>query len=141
MKLIYHCLYSESGSHPTCVIAGTDRYHAWLYVHDRTPMVLRLHPQVVQFLRDVIADLDAPGVPHVPGLDMMYRRLERDAAMSYPELHVSGRPRRAVWLNVYTATPSALLLVPKVVDFLRNGLAGLPATPTGYGYDGGLAPA
>jgi len=100
-------------------------------------MVLRLHPLVVQFLRDVVAELDAPRTQPVTGLDMVYRRLEPDAAMSYPELRVSGRPRRAVWLNVHTAPPSALLLAPKVVDFLRNGLAGLPVTPAVYGYDGG----
>lgn len=100
-------------------------------------MVLRLHPLVVQFLRDVIAELDAPRTQHVVGLDMVYWRLEPDTLMSYPELRVSGRPRRAVWLNVHTVPPSALLLAPKVVDFLRTGLAGLPVTPAGYSYDGG----
>lgn len=32
-------------------------------------------------------------------------------------------------LNVYAATPSALLLVPPVVKLLRDALADLPATP------------
>lgn len=139
MKVIYRCLYHESGSNPTCVISGKDTHHAWLYIHDRTPMVLRLHPQVVQFLRNVIAELDAPRDPCVVDLGLVYWRLERDTSISYPELLVSGRLRRAVWLNVYAATPSSLLLVPKVVDFLRDSLVDLPATPAVFGYDHGLA--
>jgi len=71
MNLIYRCLYYEAGSHPTCVISGQDRHHAWLYVHARTPMVLRLHPQVVRFLRNVIAELERPRDPNAVDFDLV----------------------------------------------------------------------
>ena len=76
------------------MISGKDRHHAWLYVHARTPMVLRLHPQVVRFLRDVIAELERPRDPNAVDFDLVYHRLERDTTISYPELRVSGRLRR-----------------------------------------------
>jgi hypothetical protein len=116
------------------VIAGQDRYHVWFNAYDRTPMVLRLHPQVVHFLRDVLAELDACWNSGVVECDVLYRRLPRDSTMSYPELLVMGRIHKAVWLNAYAATPSALLLVPPVVDLLREGLADLPATPAVHAY-------
>ena len=105
---------------PTCVIAGPNRYRTWLYVHALTPMVLRLHPQVVDFLRDALTDL-AEG-------RTLHRSLRKDPTMSYPDCLVVGQGDRA-WLHVFAATPSAVKLHPRTVGFLQDALADLPATP------------
>lgn len=123
---VYHCIYNETGLHPTCVIAGRNRHRAWLYVHAATPMILRLHPPVVRFLRDIAAELTGGPDARVVDFGVMHRWLRKDTQQSYPECLVTGRSRN-VWLNVFAATPSSVKLVPQVVDFLQNALADLPA--------------
>ena len=105
---------------PTCVVAGPNRHRTWLYVHTPTPLVLRLHPQVVDFLRDVLAEL-ADG-------HTLHRSLGKDPTMSYPDCLVVGHGNRA-WLHVFATTPSAVKLHPRTVDFLQEAMADLPATP------------
>lgn len=122
---VYWCLLKDSVTHPTCVVAGRDRRTAWLYVHAATPMVLRLHPPVVRFLCDALAELTQSSVVELTGV---YRSLPKDTTMSYPECLVAGRNRRDVWLHVFAATPGAVKLVPAVVAFLSEALAALPAT-------------
>jgi hypothetical protein len=97
-----------------------------LYVHGSTPTVLRLHPPVVRFLRDVLAAL-----PDIPDRDrsMSSWLLPRDTGLSYPQLVTGWRDPHA-WLYVFVATPSTVPLAPRIVAFLREALADLPATAT-----------
>jgi len=119
---VYRCVLKNSGVwHPTCVVAGHDRRNCWLYVHATTPTVLRLHPPVVQFLWEP-----------VPGFGPVHWWLPRNTAASYPDCAVTGRSRRDTWLYVYAAAPSAVRLVPPLVEFLQDALIDLPAAPTKY---------
>lgn len=127
VKPVYHCIYSEAGTHPTCVVAGRNRHRAWLYVHAPTPLVLRLHPPVVRFLLDAISELSELSGSRVVGLGVVHRLLPRDTHLSHPECLVNGRGRN-VRLTVFGASPSSITLVPPVVRFLEAALAGLPAT-------------
>jgi len=104
---------------PTCVVAGPNRRMTWLYVHGTTPTVLRLHPPVVRFLRDALAEL-----PEVPDESWV---LPRDARMTYPQC-VAGWRDAQLWLYVFAATPSTIPLAPRIVAFLCAALADLPAT-------------
>lgn len=49
----------DSERFPTFVVAGPTRHLVWLYAHDLTPTVLRLHPPVVRFLRTALTELVA----------------------------------------------------------------------------------
>lgn len=127
VKPVYHCIYSDAGKHPTCVVAGRNRHRAWLYVHTPTPLVLRLHPPVVQFLREVTTELSTLPNSRVIELGIVHRLLRKDTKLSYPECLVTGQARD-VWLTVFGSAPSSVKLVPQVVDFLHQALAALPAT-------------
>ena len=137
---VYRCIRKDSRSHPTCVVAGRDRRTAWLYVHGATPMVLRLHPPVVRFLRDVLAEV--AGLPARPVVELgpLYRHLPRHSELSHPDCVVAGRSRRDTWLHVFAATPSAVRLVPRLVDFLGDALADLPATSAASAEAGSAGP-
>ena len=129
---VYRVLLKDSETHPTCVVAGRHPRHAWLYVHAATPMVLRLHPPVVKFLRDVLAEVARLPASSMTELGVVYRSLPGNATMSYPECVVAGRSRRDVWLYVFAVTPSMVKLVPRVVAFLSEALADLPAGPAAH---------
>lgn len=86
---------------PTCVVAGPNRHRAWLYVHAATPTVLRLHPEVVRFLRAALAEL-ATGPADA---STACWRLRRRTDVSYPECTVIQHDAEA-WLHVHAATPS-----------------------------------
>ena len=49
-----HCTPNQ---HPKCVIAGPNRRKAVLYIHAATATLLPLTPQLVAFLRTVLAEL------------------------------------------------------------------------------------
>jgi len=127
---VYRCVLKDSESHPTCVVAGHDRRNCWLYVHATTPTVLRLHPPVVQFLWEALARVAAMPDWPVPGFGPVHWWLPRNTAASYPDCAVTGRSRRDTWLYVYAAAPSAVKLVPQLVEFLQDVLVDLPAAPT-----------
>ncbi|MGH3991400.1 MAG: hypothetical protein ACRDSN_02940 [Pseudonocardiaceae bacterium] len=126
---VYRVLRKDSITHPTCVAAGQDQRNAWLYVHAPTPTVLRLHPPVVEFLQDVLAEVAALPDSAVAGLCPIYRSLRKGSTLSYPQCVVAGRSHRDIWLYVFAATPSAIKLVPRLVEFLQEALADLPAAP------------
>lgn len=88
---------------PTCVVAGPNRRMTWLYVHATTPTVLRLHPPVVRFLHDVLAQL--------PSKSSRSRSwvLPRDTGLSHPQC-VTGFGDGQPWLYVFAATPSTIPL-------------------------------
>src|SRR5215207_2448764 len=109
VKPVYHCIYSEPGRHPTCVVAGRNRHRAWLYVHTPTPLVLRLHPPVVQFLRDVTTELSTQPGSRIVELGTVHRWLPKDTRLSYPECLVTGWTHN-VWLTVFGAAPSTVKL-------------------------------
>ena len=101
------------------------------------PLVLRLHPPVVRFLRDVLAELAEP--PAGPAVEhtAFYRLLPRATELSHPDCVVAGRCPQDAWLHVFAATPGAVRLVPAVVEFLTDALADLPAGSTGDRVRGG----
>jgi hypothetical protein len=117
-KPVYRAMIRHLDNLPTCVVAGPSRRVTWLYVHATTPTVLRLHPPVVRFLRDVLAEL-----PEVSRSWM----LPRDTSLSHPQCVTYWRDAQA-WLYVFAATPSTIPLAPRIVAFLREALADLPAT-------------
>jgi hypothetical protein len=92
----------------------------WLYVHATTPTVLRLHPPVVRFLRDVLAEL-----PEVSSKSRWV--LPRNTSLTHPQCVTESRDGQ-LWLYVFAATPSTIPLVPRIVAFLREALADLPAS-------------
>jgi hypothetical protein len=55
---VYEVSLKDWEGFPTVVVAGPDREHLWLYVHDTTPTVLRLHRWVVRFLQVALRDLN-----------------------------------------------------------------------------------
>jgi len=116
LKDLWDCL-------PTVVVAGPNRRRTWLYVHALTPLVLRLHPPVVHFLRTVLSEL-ANEPDRVPA----GRSLPANPQLSYPECRVVGQGDD-MWLYVFAATPSAVRLYPRTVTFLQDVLAELPARP------------
>lgn len=120
---MYRIMPKYYGSLPTCVVAGPSRAMVWLYVHGPAPTILRLHPPVVRFLLDTLAMLDEPADSSVSW------SLPRDTSMSYPECAVvpSDGRGQAAWLYVFAATPSAVPLRPRLVRFLLEALAELPA--------------
>lgn len=120
-KQVYRAMTRHLDSLPTCVVAGPNHRLTWLYVHATTPTVLRLHPPVVRFLRDVLAEL-----PEVPGESRSWL-LPRNSKLSHPQC-VTYWSDAHTWLYVFTATPSAIPLAPRIVAFLREALADLPAT-------------
>jgi len=116
LKDLWDCL-------PTVVVAGPNRGRTWLYVHALTPLVLRLHPPVVHFLRNVLSELtDEPD--RMPA----GRSLPANPHLSYAECRVVGHGDD-MWLYVFAATPGAVRLYPRTVTFLRDVLADLPARP------------
>jgi hypothetical protein len=117
----------RSHSNPTVVIAGPNRRTAWLYVHTPTPIVLRLHPPVVQFLLDTLRELAEVSDYTTSEPPVLHRSLRRDARMSYPECLIAGRDRDDAWLHIYAATPGAVRLTAPVIEFLLEALAILPA--------------
>jgi len=117
---VYRAMVRDWDSLPTCVVAGPNRKMTWLYVHATTPTVLRLHPPVVRFLRDVLAEL-----PEVS--DKLRWVLPRDTSLTHPQCVTGGRDGQ-LWLYVFAATPSTIPLAPRIVAFLREALADLPAS-------------
>jgi hypothetical protein len=120
-KPVYRAMIRHLDSLPTCVVAGPNRRMTWLYVHATTPTVLRLHPPVVRFLCDVLAEL-----PEMPGESRSWL-LPRDTSLSHPQCVTYSRDAQT-WLYVFAATPSTIPLAPRIVAFLREALSDLPAT-------------
>jgi hypothetical protein len=120
-KPVYRAMIRHLDGLPTCVVAGPNRRVTWLYVHATTPTVLRLHPPVVRFLRDVLAELSEGSSESRSWM------LPRDTSLSHPQCVTYWRDTQA-WLYVFAATPSAIPLAPRIVAFLREALADLPAT-------------
>lgn len=118
---VYRVLLRNSSSvvH-TCVVAGPHRRMVWLYGHGVSPMVLRLVPEVVGFLRGVLADMerDRGAARH---WSLPTGRVNR-----HPALVVSDDRERVV-LHVLAQSPSTLDLTAPVVTFLADVLAELPA--------------
>ncbi|HEY0640933.1 MAG TPA: hypothetical protein VGD67_25150 [Pseudonocardiaceae bacterium] len=124
---IYRVLFKDLGCVEyvlyTCVVAGPGRSRAWLYVHSPTPMVLRLHRDVVLFLRSVLAEVRTLG----PGDPPIMRKLDRSEL--HPPCVVAG-PKGDVRLHVLGGVPTCLCLGEPVVDFLMEALADLsPVIP------------
>jgi len=117
---VYRAMVRDWDSLPTCVVAGPNRHMTWLYVHTPTPTVLRLHPPVVRFLGDVLAEL-----PEVSSHSRWM--LPRNTGLTHPQC-VTGWHEGQLWLYVFAATPSAIPLVPRIVAFLREALDDLPAS-------------
>jgi len=122
-------LMLKTYSNPTCVVAGPNHRTAWLYVHTPTPIVLRLHPPVVEFLLGALSELTERPDDPATETAALYRSLRRNTAMSYPECVIAGRDRNDAWLHVHAASPAAVRLTAPVVEFLLDALAGLPAYP------------
>lgn len=118
---VYRAMMRDADNLPACVVAGPNPRTTWLYVHTTTPTVLRLHPPVVRFLRDVLAEL-----PEAPDKSRSWL-LPRDISLSNPQCVTYWRDAQT-WLYVFAATPSAIPLAPRIVAFLRDALADLPAT-------------
>jgi hypothetical protein len=51
-------------SYPDCVVLRDGAGAAWLHVHAASPSTVRLHPVVIEFLRDALADLPAHPTRH-----------------------------------------------------------------------------
>jgi len=122
--LMYRVSLKDTEGFPTFVVAGPDRNRVWLYVHDTTPTVLRLHPPVVRFLRAALTEVagwfDQPVPERAPLVWTLPRRDE------YPECVLVASHQRA-WLHVFAARPSVVRLNPGIVTFLLDeGLADLP---------------
>jgi hypothetical protein len=82
-----------------------------------------LHPPVVRFLCDVLAEL-----PEVSSESTSWV-LPRDTSLTHPQC-VTGWRNNQLWLYVFAATPSTIPLAPRIVAFLREALADLPASST-----------
>ena len=123
---VYRVSLKDWEGFPTVVVAGPHRERVWLYGHGpSTPTVLRLHRPVVRFLVDALADVagwfDQP--PDDRGTVVW--TLPR-GGVDYPECVVLASYRRA-WLHVYAMAPSMLRLNERIVEFLREAVADLPA--------------
>lgn len=124
---VYQVSVKDTEGFPTVVVAGPTRDQTWLYVHDSTPTVLRLHQLVVRFLVDALRDVaiwfDQP--EHERGALMW--TLPKQATYSHPECVLVASHSRA-WLHVFAASPSVVRLNPRTVQFLQYALAELPVT-------------
>jgi len=111
---------------PTVVVAGPDRERVWLYGHGPcVPTVLRLHRPVVRFLVDALADVaDWFDQPRKCRGGLLWT-LPR-GGVDYPECVLVASDARA-WLQVYAMAPSVLRLNERIVAFLRQAVADLPA--------------
>ncbi|MGH8572655.1 MAG: hypothetical protein ACREX8_08775 [Gammaproteobacteria bacterium] len=127
----YRLLVNDRNGLPTTVIAGPDRRRAWLYVHARTPTVLRLHPPVVRFLRDALTDLNNWLEPSTTERGTLTWILSRRDYYNYPDCILTARDGQA-WLNVLAATPSTVQLHRPLMNFLRATLAQLPTAKRSY---------
>ena len=121
---VYRVSLKDYLGFPTFVVAGPDRHRVWLYVHDLTPTVLRLHPPVVRFLQAALTELaewfERPVSERAP----LVWTLPRDN--DYPECVLIASGRRA-WIHVFAARPSVIRLNPGIVTFLLDkGLTDLP---------------
>jgi len=121
---VYRVSLKDTEGFPTFVVAGPDRNRVWLYVHDLTPTVLRLHPPVVRFLLDAMTELagwfEQPVVERAPLMWTLPRMNE------FPECVLIASQQRA-WIHVFAARPSVMRLNPGIVTFLLDeGLANLP---------------
>jgi len=113
---VYRAVLKDSVTHPTCVVAGQDRHHAWLYGHATTPMVLRLHPPVVTFLRATLAELHQLSTTLVAEIVPFCRSLARDVKLSYPDCVVIGpESSRGLVACVRPRTSNVVKLVPDLV--------------------------
>lgn len=117
---VYWAMVKGRDSLTTCVVAGPNRHRTWLYVHNPTPTVLRLHSDVIVFLRDVLEQ-----VAHGPTEGNEVWRLPKNTQLSHPECLVV-RAGEVVSLHVLAATPTAVHLAPITVKFLSDVLAQLP---------------
>src|SRR5215470_14175634 len=95
---VYRALVRDWDALPTCVVAGPNRRMTWLYVHAATPTVLRLHPPVVRFLRDMLAKFPESSQRSTSWV------LPNDTKLSYPQC-VTGWASGQSWLYVFAATP------------------------------------
>ena len=125
---VYHASLKDDEGFPTVVVAGPGRDRVWLYVHETTPTVLRLHPPVVRFLLDALRDVhgwfDRPQRERAA----LVWTLPRGGVL-YPECVLIATGRRA-WLHVFAASPSVVRLNERTVEFLQYALAELPAAGT-----------
>jgi len=103
----------------TCVVSGPRRGMVWLYVHAPAPTVLRLHREVVGFLRPALTVLADPEAGNGPWFWTLHR------SDLYPTCVVTGWGRQ-VWLHVFAQSPTAVRLTRPVVAFLADALADLP---------------
>ena len=110
-------------SHPTCMIIGPNRHTTWLTVHAPTPTLLRLHPPVVGFLHEALTQIVTTADPSLT------LTLAKDTQLYFPACVVTGCRDGEAWLYVCAATPSAVRLHRRLIQFLREALADLPATP------------
>lgn len=118
---VYRVLLRDSNDvQHTCVVSGPRRGMVWLYVHASAPTVLRLHREVVGFLRPVLEVLADPDSGNGPWFWTLHR------SSLYPTCVVTGWGRQ-VWLHVFAQSPTAVRLTQPVVAFLADALADLPA--------------
>jgi len=121
---VYRASLKDDWGFPTVVVAGPTRKRGrmWLYVHDVTPTVLRLHPPVVRFLLDSLTELG----------DWFERpRNKRPAVVwtlprsdDHPECVLVASGQRAR-LHVFAASPSMVRINERIVAFLLDALADL----------------
>lgn len=118
---VYRVLLRNSSSVvSTIVVAGPHRRMVWLYGHGVSPMVLRLGPEVVGFLRGVFEDLRRErGTAR-------HWSLAAGRANRHPGCVVTDDGER-VALHVLAQSPSTLDLTEPVVAFLADVLGELPA--------------
>jgi len=124
---VYEVSLKDWEGFPTVVVAGPDREHLWLYVHDTAPTVLRLHRWVVRFLldalREVIAWFDRPEDQRRAMVWVLPKQ-----TLS-PECALIATDRR-VWMHVFAVSPSVVRLNERTVEFLLSALVELPAHET-----------
>ena len=100
------------------------RRTVWLYVHDRSPTVLRLLRRVVGWLRRALPQIDQlPNQVH----EFLTLELERATGYEYSRLRMVANGKGHASLYVHAATVTAVALPPAVVTFLLEQLADLPA--------------
>jgi hypothetical protein len=129
---VYEISLKDWEGFPTVVVAGPDREHLWLYVHESTPTMLRLHRWIVRFLLDALRDvntwLDQPENQR----SALVWTLPREPTLS-PECVLIATNRR-VWMHVFAANPSVVRLNERTVEFLLYALVNLPAHDTNTGH-------
>jgi hypothetical protein len=123
-KVPFYRRLAQGDDHPTLVVAGADRRTVWLYVHDRSPTILRLRRPVVGWLRWTLPQIDAlPNQPH----EFLTLELERATGYEHPRLRLVANGKGNASLYVHATTVTAVPLPPAVVGFLHEQLANLPA--------------